>query len=59
MDVDHAFASHEHAVFAGPVRYTTSGGQRFVQPAVMIVEVRDGLVTRHWDFVDYSVGPVR
>jgi len=23
-----------------------------------VIEVRDGKVTRHWDFVDYTVGPV-
>lgn len=59
MDIGHTFVSHEHAIFAGSVRYVTRGGQRFLQPAVIIVEVRDGQVTRHWDFVDYSVGPVR
>ena len=25
--------------------------------AVFVIEVRDGRVTRQWDFVDYSVGP--
>lgn len=56
FDVEDSFAANHHAVYWGTVRYA-AGGSRYAQPAVMIVEVHDGLVTRHWDFVDYSVGP--
>jgi len=31
MDIDHSFVSHEHAMFAGSVRYTTRGGQRAIE----------------------------
>ena len=41
-----------------PPSYTLRNGVRYEQPAVFVVEVRDGRVTRHWDFVDYTVGPV-
>lgn len=56
FDPEGSFAANHHAVYWGTVRYA-AGGASYVQPAVMIVEVHDGRVTRHWDFVDYSVGP--
>lgn len=28
------------------------------QQAIMVFEVKDGLITKHWDFVDYSVGAI-
>lgn len=52
------FANH-HALFIGDVLYTTASGLSFKQPAIFIVEVRNGQVTRHWDFVDYTVGPLK
>jgi len=55
FDAEGSFAANHHAVYWGTVRYTANGAG-YVQPGVMIVEVHDGLVTRHWDFVDYSVG---
>lgn len=58
LEVADSFATNHHAVFMGQTTYTLRNGARFEQPAVFVVEVRDGEVTRHWDFVDYSVGPV-
>ncbi len=58
LDVETSFVSAHHAVFMGTTRYTLAGGQRFAQPAVFVVEVRDGKVTAHRDYVDYSRGPV-
>jgi ketosteroid isomerase-like protein len=58
LDVDESFASNHHAVFIGTTHYTLANGARYKQPAVFVVEVRNNLVTHHWDFVDYSVGPV-
>lgn len=43
------------ARFQDPTAYASNGAS-YAQPGVMIVEVHDGRVTRHWDFVDYSVG---
>lgn len=42
----------------GTTTYTTAREQRFAQPAVFVFEVREGKVTRQWDFVDYTVGPI-
>jgi|CXWL01.1.fsa_nt_gi ketosteroid isomerase-like protein len=56
LDVEQSFAANHHAVFMGKTSYTV-GGRKWTQPAVFVVEVREGRVTRHWDFVDYSVGP--
>lgn len=58
LDVEKEFVGNHHAVFMGTTTYTVRGGQRFEQPAVFVFEVRDGKVTRQWDFVDYTVGPV-
>lgn len=58
MEVSRSFVANHHAVFMGRTSYTLGNGAHYVQPAVFVVEVRDGKVTRHWDFVDYSVGPV-
>ncbi len=55
MDVASSFYANHHAVYIGHVEYS-AGGSDYRQPAVFVVEVRDQLVTRHWDFVDYSVG---
>ena len=57
FEVEDEFVSNHHAVFMGYVMYTAGDGQHFKQPAVFVIEVREGKVTRHWDFVDYSVGP--
>jgi len=57
FDIEREFVSNHHNVIMGHVRYTTGDGSKYNQPAVFVVEVRDGKVTRHWDFVDYSVGP--
>lgn len=51
-----SFYANHHAVFMGTVRYT-AGEATYAQPSVIVIEVRDGKVTRQWDFVDYSVGP--
>jgi ketosteroid isomerase-like protein len=58
FDVEESFAGNHHAIVMGKTSYTLASGAHFVQPAVFVIEVRDGKVTRHWDFVDYSVGPV-
>ena len=58
LDVEESFVANHHAVYMGTVRYTLNSGTAFAQPAVFVIEVRDGKVTRHWDFVDYTVGPV-
>lgn len=58
LDVERSFVSNHHAVYMGMTRYTLANGQRFAQPAVFVVEVRDGKVTAHRDYVDYSRGPV-
>jgi ketosteroid isomerase-like protein len=58
LEVERTFIGNHHAVFIGTTTYTLANGRRFEQPAVFVVEVRDGRVTRHWDFVDYTVGPV-
>lgn len=58
FDVEESFVANHHAVYMGHVRYTIASGATYEQPAVFVIEVRDGLVTRHWDFVDYTVGPV-
>lgn len=58
LDVEESFVANHHAVYMGTIRYTLNSGTAFAQPAVFVIEVRDGKVTRHWDFVDYTVGPV-
>lgn len=58
LEVSASFVSCHHAVYMGTTKYTLRNGARYEQPAVFVIEVRDGHVTRHWDFVDYSVGPV-
>lgn len=57
LDVASSFYANHHAVYMGHVEYTANGSH-YRQPAVVVIEVRDQLVTRHWDFVDYSVGAV-
>jgi ketosteroid isomerase-like protein len=57
LDIERSFVSNHHAVFMGTTSYTVANGNRFAQPAVFVVEVHDNRVTRHWDFVDYSVVP--
>ncbi len=56
LDVAQSFVANHHAVYIGTTTYTVAG-RKWAQPAVFIIEVRDGRVTRHWDYVDYSVGP--
>ena len=58
FETENSFVSNHHKVIMGQVRYTTGDGSKYQQPAVFIIEVRNGKVTRHWDFVDYSVGPI-
>lgn len=58
LDVSASFVSYHHAVYMGTTKYTLRNGARYEQPAIFVIEVRDGHVTRHWDFVDYSVGPM-
>lgn len=55
LQVDHSFVANHHAVFIGTTTYTIAG-KTWTQPAVFVFEVKDGKVTRQWDFVDYSVG---
>lgn len=57
LDVEESFYAPHHAVYMGTTTYTVRNGQSFAQPAVIVIEFRDGRVTRQWDFVDYSVGP--
>lgn len=56
FDVSSKFYANHHAVYMGHVVYT-AGGRTYRQPAVFVIEVRNHQVTRHWDFVDYTVGP--
>lgn len=58
LEVDKSFVANHHAVYMGTTTYTTARGMKFRQPAVFVFEVRDGKVTRQWDFVDYTVGPI-
>jgi ketosteroid isomerase-like protein len=58
LEVDESFVANHHAVFMGTTQYTLASGERFAQPAIFVVEVRDGKVTRQWDFVDYTAGPL-
>ena len=51
-----SFYTNSHAVYMGTVRYTKDGSA-YAQPGAIVIEVRDGKVTRQWDFVDYTVGP--
>ncbi len=54
LEIQESFVANHHAVYMGTVRYTVASGRSFAQSAVFIIEVKDGKVTRHWDFVDYS-----
>jgi len=54
--IESTFAANHHAVYQGEITYK-AGGRSYVQPAVFVIEVRNGLVIRHWDYVDYTVGP--
>lgn len=56
MDIEQQFVANHHAVFIGKIKYKTANGARYEQDGIIVVEVRDGKVTRHWDFVDYSTG---
>ena len=58
LEVAESFVANHHAVYMGTTTYTTANGMSFRQPAVFVIEVKDGKVTRQWDFVDYSVGPI-
>ncbi len=58
FEVEASFAANHHAVYMGTTTYTLADGQRFAQPAIFVIEVREGNVTRHWDFVDYTTGPL-
>ncbi|MFQ5529495.1 MAG: nuclear transport factor 2 family protein [Gemmatimonadota bacterium] len=58
LEIEQSFVANHHAVYMGTVRYSVNSGAAFAQPAVIVIEVRDGKVTRQWDFVDYTVGPV-
>ncbi len=55
--IEDRFTANHHSVYMGTVTYTVASGLSFAQPAVFVIEVREGKVTRHWDFVDYSIGP--
>ena len=57
FDASSRFYANHHAVYIGHVEYA-AGGRWYRQPSVFVIEVRDQLVRRHWDFVDYSVGAV-
>ena len=59
LQVDNSFVANHHAVYMGTVTYTVGEEEHYAQPAVFVIEVRDGLVTRHWDFVDYTVAPIK
>ena len=59
LEVEQSFVANHHAVYMGTVRYSVNSGMAFEQPAVIVIEVREGLVTRQWDFVDYTAGPVQ
>jgi ketosteroid isomerase-like protein len=57
LQIDESFVANHHAVYMGTVTYTVGENAHYAQPAVFVLEVRDGKVVRHWDFVDYTVGP--
>lgn len=54
MDVDKAIYANHHAMYKGTIHYTVQGGRTFEQDALIVVEVKDQVVTRHWDFVNYG-----
>ncbi len=56
LRVEKSFYTNHHAVYMGMTTYRI-GERVWTQPAVFVFEVRDGRVTRQWDFVDYTVGP--
>lgn len=56
MDIEKQFVANHHAVFIGKIKYKTASGTQYEQDGVIVIEVRGGKVTRHWDFVDYSAG---
>ena len=58
FDIESNFYANHHAVYTGHVQYTAGQGLTFRQPAIIVIEVRDGVVTRQWDFVDYTIGPL-
>ena len=57
FEVEKRFIANHHAVYMGYALYQVASGARYKQPAVFVIEVRDGKVSRHWDYVDYTVGP--
>ena len=54
MDVDRALYANHHAMYMGTIHYTVQGGRMFEQDALIVVEVKDQVVTRHWDYVNYG-----
>lgn len=58
FNVTSEFSSNNHAVFVGDISYTFNNKQKYNQQAIMVFEVKDGLITKQWDFVDYSVGAI-
>lgn len=57
FDVTREFASNNHAVFSGTLKYVYDDKYLYEQQAIIVFEVKDQLITRHWDFVDYSTNP--
>ena len=59
FEIESEFAANHHAVFMGTITYKIGSEETYRQPAVFVMEVRDGEVTRHLDYVDYTVGPIK
>jgi len=56
--VEDSFYANHHAVHMGFVKYTVFGNGSYRQPSVIVIEVREHTVSRHWDFVDHTLGPI-
>lgn len=57
FDVHSGFAASRHAVFIGNVVMTAASGQRVTHPAVIVLEIDDGKVVKHWDYVGTEIVP--
>lgn len=63
--VERTIVANHHAIFVGRVQYSIPGQVfssstdliAFDHPAIIVIEVEDGLVSAHRDYVDYSYFP--
>ncbi len=57
FEVHSGFVASRHGVFIGNVVMTALSGQRVAHPAVIVLEIHDGKVVQHWDYVGTVVAP--